>query len=177
MKTMLHEVRGGVMVTVHGDLPIADAEWDAFLAAAGAAPRLTACLISADRQGPNARQRAKLATLPQMYPLPKAVVTTSVVVRGIVTATSWLGTNIRAFAPHRIDDAFDYLKVVRGERAALLECVALMKTRLAGGEDLTSLRPPAGPPTSDVMLVNRVVEERVAAIRSKIRLAGPAGKK
>jgi hypothetical protein len=177
MKTMLHEVRGSMMINVQGDMPLADADWDEFLAAAAAAPRLTAYFISADNYGPDARQRAKLATLPHLYPLPKAVVTTSLAVRGIVTATSWLGTNIRAFAPSRVDDAFDYLGVARPNRAALLECVALLKTRLAGGEGFGSLRPPAGPPTSDVMLVNRIIEERVANIRAKIHARGIAGKK
>ena len=63
------------------------------------------------------------------FPLPKAVVTTSRVVRGIVTATSWLGSNVRAFAPSNIDEAFDYLDVPKPLRAGLLERVALLKRR------------------------------------------------
>ncbi|MET0591799.1 MAG: hypothetical protein ABW133_03810 [Polyangiaceae bacterium] len=171
MKTMLHEIRSDVMITVQGDVPLADDDWDEYLNAVEAAPNIKAFLISADNYGPNARQRAKLQSHRTVYPHPKAVVTTSMAVRGIVTATSWLGTNIRAFSPDRIDEAFDYLRTPADLRPSLLECLALMKTRLAGGDAIEQFRMPAVDNASDLALMHQIVEERVANIRAKLRSA------
>jgi hypothetical protein len=169
METMLHELQGNVMVCVQGDVPLEDSDWDAFLASVTASPSLRAFLISADNHGPNATQRAKLATLTGVFLLPKAVVTTSLAVRGIVTATSWLGTNIRSFSPNHIDNAFEYLGVAEPLRAALLGRVALLKTRLAGGEISEHLSGTQRIGSSDLHLMQTLVEERVANIRANLR--------
>ena len=171
MKTMLHQVRGDVMISVQGDVPLGDDDWDDFLNAVRGATSVKAFLISADNHGPNARQRAKLQSNRTVYPYPKAVVTTSMTVRGIVTATSWLGTNIRAFSPDRIDEAFDYLDIAPDFRTSLLEIVALMKTRLAGGDAIEQFRLPAVGNPSDLALIHQIIEERVANIRAKLRSA------
>ena len=42
MKTILHEVREGVMINVQGDAPPSDGDWDEFLAAVAAASNLRA---------------------------------------------------------------------------------------------------------------------------------------
>jgi len=157
------------MINVQGDAPPSDGDWDEFLAAVAAASNLRAFLICADNHGPNVSQRAKLAKMRSKFPLPKAVVTTSMVVRGIVTATSWLGSNVRAFAPSHIDEAFDYLDVPKPLRAGLLERVALLKTRLAGGETLEPFRGGESHSTNDLVVTQQIVEERVANIRAKLR--------
>jgi hypothetical protein len=170
MKTMLHEIWGNVMVSVQGDVPMSDEDWDDYLATVDAnLTSLKAFLISADNHGPNAGQRAKLDKQRAVYPLPKAVVTTSMAIRGIVTATSWLGSKIRAFSPANIDEAFAYLSVAEPDRAALLELVAILKTRLAGGETWGQLREPSSGATPDPALMRQVVAERVASIRAKLR--------
>ena len=171
MKTMLLEVRGDVLITVQGDEPLADDDWDDFLRVVASATHVKAYLFSSDNYGPSAKQRAKLQAYRAVFPLPKAVVTTSMAVRGIVTATSWLGTNIRAFSPDHIDEAFDYLGVPQATRASLLECVALMKTRLAGGDAIDQFRAPAVGQPTDLALIHQIVEERVANIRAKLRSA------
>jgi hypothetical protein len=62
MKGMLHEIRGNILVSAQGDVPVDDADWDSYLAAVdGAKSVLKGFLISADNHGPNAGQRAKLA--------------------------------------------------------------------------------------------------------------------
>ena len=170
MKTMLHEIWGDVMVSVQGDVPMSDEDWDDYLATVDAnLTSLKAFLISADNNGPNAGQRAKLDRQRAVYPLPKAVVTTSMAIRGIVTATSWIGTNIRAFSPAHIDDAFAYLNVAEPDRAALIELVAILKTRLAGGETWGQLREPSSASPADPALLRQVVAEKVASIRAKLR--------
>jgi hypothetical protein len=171
MKSMLHELQGDVMLVVQGDVPVVDGDWDEYLAALDASPSLKAFLISADNHGPNASQRAKLATLHRIDPLPKAVVTTSMGARGIVTALSWLGSNIRAFAPNQIDRAFDYLGVANDARAALLGRLALLKTWLAGGEKLDQFRGSESGDHADLPFMQQIVEERVANIRAKLRAA------
>ena len=169
MKTMLLEIRGDVLITVQGDMPLSDPDWDDFLRVVASATHVKAYLFSSDNHGPSAKQRAKLQSNRAVFPLPKAVVTTSMAVRGIVTATSWLGTNIRAFSPDHIDDAFDYLGLSPASRPAVLECVALMKTRLAGGDTIDPFRALSVNNPTDLALMHQIVEERVANIRAKLR--------
>lgn len=171
MKSMLHELQGDVMLVVQGDVPVVDDDWDEYLATLAANPSVKAFLISADNHGPNANQRAKLANLRSIDPLPKAVVTTSMAVRGIVTALSWLGSNIRAFAPNQIEGAFEYLGVASNAHAALLERLALLKTRLAGGERWEQFRGNDRGDQADLLLMQQIVEERVANIRAKVHAA------
>ncbi len=65
--------------------------------------------------------------LSEMASSPRAVVTPSAMVRGAVTALSWLGHQMRAFAPDELTEALDFLQLPQPQREALLTAIAEMK--------------------------------------------------
>lgn len=77
--------------------------------------KLLGSLAVTDGGGPDAKQRAELAhRLIQPYPhIRGAVVTNSVIARGIITAISWLKGNARAFGPNGLGDALEHLQMPR----------------------------------------------------------------
>jgi hypothetical protein len=109
-------------------------EWDAFLAVTMAGRRAAGDDLSSFKQlvftdggGPNAAQR-KAATdivrdAKNGVELKIAVVSRSLVARGIVTAFRWLGFPLRSFAPDELEEAFAFLEVSKAE--ALDICLAV----------------------------------------------------
>ncbi len=126
--TMAWSVVNGILVTVHSAAPPRDDEWTRYLRDAGTTG-LTGNLVLTDGGGPNAMQRKQIEELPQIRLLPTAVVTTSRLVRGIVTAISWMGKNIRAVAPTALDAAFDYMQVKPVARASLLSTIERLRAQ------------------------------------------------
>src|SRR4051812_30856452 len=110
MKTMAWKMVGEVLVTVHTRLPPSDADWDAWVEES-TSWRPHGVLVLTPGVGPNVKQRRRMHDKCQtaginLGKLPTAVVCDGTVVRGIVTALSWLGqTAIRSFSPSRLDDA------------------------------------------------------------------------
>lgn len=111
---------GDLWISVQPDRPIDDAAWRAHLdfsveevARNGPYPGL---LVWAPKHGPSAHQR-RIMTDEYRKPLRLdqqracAVITESAIVRGILTAFSWLGsgTAMNAFAPPDAAKAFDWL--------------------------------------------------------------------
>jgi hypothetical protein len=134
MATMAHVVSDGIQLAVHDESPPTDAEWDAYLAEAASSVRGT--LVVTDGGGPNAKQRAAIANIAGIAELPTAIITSSILARGIVTAISWLGKNIRAFSPAEIGAAMDYLGIGSSKRAELSQRIARLKVTLADAESL-----------------------------------------
>lgn len=81
--------------------------------------------------GPDARHRAKMARA-GLLRVPTAVVTESVLARGIMTAVSWLGAPIQGFAPAQLSRACDYLKVSSSVRARITDRLEAMRAELHG---------------------------------------------
>jgi len=89
-------------------------------------------LILSEGGGPNGPQRKALAEVKTISRIPTAVVTGSMLARGLVMATSWLGKEIRAFAPQHLTRAFDYLAVAPTERPRVVEELAVLRAELLG---------------------------------------------
>ena len=136
----------GVFLEAHDHSPPSDEEWDALLEKlprfaeearrTGSLPR--GALIVSDGGAPNPRQRKELARVTWatgLAGLPKAVVTSSALVRGVVTALNWLGSETRAFAPHELPHALEHLGVPEGHRPGLLLEITKLRAELS---------PPAG---------------------------------
>jgi hypothetical protein len=120
-----------VLVAVHGDQPPSSSEWRRYLAAcANASDKVRANVVVTSGGGPNAAQRAELSNLPNLMTFPTAVVSSSIVVRGIVTAISWLGKRIKAFSPADIDSACRYLALTAETKPKVLLAVRAMQTEL-----------------------------------------------
>ena len=129
-KTMVWGEHRGVVLAVHSECDPSDREWGGFVGLCEAS-RGTAILIVSNGGGPNSAQRAEIDRLSYWRDRPTAIVTESAIARGIVTAILWTGKNIRAFYPHQIDDAFDYIAVVAAWRPELVRALAGMKDEIS----------------------------------------------
>jgi hypothetical protein len=104
--------------------------------------------------------------IPELKRIPSAVVTSSAVGRGIVTAVAWLGTKVRAFAPVNVRDALDYLRVPEELRYGILREVASLRMGLVGST-LDSFQTGRPDLSGAGQLVDFVLTEKLARIREK----------
>jgi hypothetical protein len=164
---MLWREKCDVVIGVHTEQAPSDSEWDGWIQiCAKRAPNRLGFLIFTDGGGPSSVQRSKLSRIPELKTIPSAVVTSSAVGRGIVTAVSWLGTKVRAFAPANLRDALDYLRVPEELRDGVLREVAAIRMCLVGST-LDSFEK-GSPDLSDAgRVVDFVLNERLARLREK----------
>jgi hypothetical protein len=123
MPTMKHRVLevGGkyTVLALHGEASPDAREWAAYIKDFvdigdrwGWYPKLVGGLAITDGGGPNTLQRADVNRVTKANPqIRGAAVTNSVMVRGIVTALSWMNSNVRAFSPDRLDAALVHLEL------------------------------------------------------------------
>jgi hypothetical protein len=111
-KTMVAKVIDRLFLVVYGTANPTDEEWDAYLELVKRhGIDRTMQLIFTEGGEPSAPQRRKLNELLGGHPVPVAVVSGSVRVRGTVTALSWFNRKIRAFPPSAMHDAIAYLEI------------------------------------------------------------------
>ena len=123
---------GTTLIVVHGRSDPTDSEWQQLLEAWRSHPEVTEQLVLTLGGGPNVVQRRQSLEILNARPLgspPTAVLTDSVVVRGMVTALGWFATNrLRAFALERVEDALTFLHVDEAEkRRQLRERLAMLR--------------------------------------------------
>ena len=112
MKNMAFKVIDRLFLVVYGTANPSDEEWDAYLDLVKRhGIDRTMQLIFTDGGEPSAPQRRVLNELLGGRPVPVAVVSGSVRVRGTVTALSWFNRKIRAFPPSAMGDAIAYLEI------------------------------------------------------------------
>jgi hypothetical protein len=119
------EMVGRTMVVVHGVMHPTNADWQIYLdALRDNAERMAAQLIVTDGGSPNSAQRRASIALVNGRPLPPtAVVTSSLLVRGVVAALSWfMKDKIRAFPPADFEAGCAFIGAAT-ESAALREVV------------------------------------------------------
>ncbi len=81
--------------------------------------------------GPNARQRQALAPNVGKVDMRSAILSDSLIVRGLVTAVGWLGVPNRAFATGDLDGAARYLELTSEEHQLALAQLPALR-RVAG---------------------------------------------
>jgi hypothetical protein len=101
------------------------------LVMAGAVRAVLVIADGPDAEGPDAAQRAKMARA-GLLRVPTAVVTESVLARGIMTAVSWLGATIRGFSPQQLFQAYEYLKISGPVRARIPKQLQARQAELQG---------------------------------------------
>jgi hypothetical protein len=118
-------VIGDVLVSALSTRNPRDEEWEAYVAAYVAMPGVGARKVLAVTEGggPTSWQRMRLQDVLHGREQRAAVVTTSRVARAVVMALSWFNPAVRAFAPGRLADAFDYLGVEGAIRAEVLRAL------------------------------------------------------
>jgi hypothetical protein len=142
---MTWEMVGHVQVVVHTEEPPSDEEWRAYLdGVAKIEASVRAFYVRTDGGGPNALQRELLTKFFETRSMPPvAIVTPSVMVRGIMTALNWfLNNRLRLFSPSQAVEAFGYLQVAPADRGPLEAVVARLRGELASRR--TECRPVCG---------------------------------
>ena len=133
MKNVAIKVIDRLFLVVYGTADPSDEEWDAYL---GLVKHhgidRTMQLICTDGGEPSAPQRKVLNEVLGGRTVPVAVVSSSVRVRGTVTALSWFNRKIRAFPPPALREAIAYLEIP-ASRIDLIER-ELEKLRLELGQ-------------------------------------------
>jgi len=124
-------------MTRHGRLMIAvlnggaptDDEWNRWIELGK--PRLGAdirCVIDVyESPGPNARQRQLLTPWKDKVDMRTAVLSDSIIARGVVTAVSWLGIQNKAFVPGDVEGAARYLGLSPAEHAIASDQLAMLR--------------------------------------------------
>lgn len=127
---MMAMCRGGrLMVAVHSPVPPTDAEWARWVSL-GLEAQTNALRLFVETSGgggPNAKQRRLLADNLQPLGMRCAIVTSSPIVRGIVTAVAWLNVDLRAFAPGDQDAAATFLQLSAEERKFLVDALPALR--------------------------------------------------
>jgi hypothetical protein len=108
-------VPNAVAVVVHADQDPADDDWDAYLAdLAKNVTQINGVLVYSDKVGPSAPQRARsnAAFAKGGRELETVIMTSSRVVRGIITALNWaVEGKVKAFSTHEFDAAIAVFKL------------------------------------------------------------------
>jgi hypothetical protein len=121
MPTMLYKFIDGIHVAVHLPSNPTDAEWDAYIKDIGESlPGMTGLLSYSEGGGPTPPQRKAINRFwaAQTKKVPLAIVTTSKVVKILVTALSWvMGERIRGFTT--VDEGLEYLDISPDRREGL----------------------------------------------------------
>ena len=123
---------GRTLVVVHGATHPSDADWEIYLAALRQNKDvIEAQLIVTDGGSPNSAQRRASLDLAAGRPMPStAVVTSSVLARGVVAALSWfMKDRIRAFRRNEFDEACAFIGK-SAERSVLRDTVARLRATL-----------------------------------------------
>jgi hypothetical protein len=95
--------------------PPTDEEWVAWIALLRTRAGQDARVLVETHSGPNAAQRSALAEATRDLDVRFAILTDSIIVRGIVTALAWLGVPHRAFGTDEHLPAAKYLELTPEE--------------------------------------------------------------
>lgn len=136
MATIGFKLVEGIHVSVSSKENPTDAEWEEYIADIGRnLPEMTGLLSFSEGAAPTSPQRVAIGKFwkVQTKRVPLAIITTSKVVRIIVTAFNWmLGEQIRAF--NTIEEGLDYLGLEASRRAPVVKAVhEILHAVRAGG--------------------------------------------
>lgn len=98
-----------LLISVSPAGPLLDEEWQRFLKVLQTAPITRYVTGSLGKVETSSLQRKQSAETLKARGIRTAVLTDDTLVRGVVTAVSWLGANVNAFAWNDLKSAFSYL--------------------------------------------------------------------
>jgi hypothetical protein len=112
MKTIAYKAIGNIDLVVTGQSAPTDKEWNEYVKhLSPMKPEDVRSLVFTEGGGPNAGQRKQLTEWLGPGSTVAAIVTTSAVMRGIITALSWFNPKVRIYAPSATIEAFEYLQI------------------------------------------------------------------
>jgi hypothetical protein len=134
---LIERVSATLAVAVYGDdSPIQD-EWEVYLATMRTLQPGYRMVIFSSGGGPTTMQRRDLEQITEGQDSARvAVITRSLLARGIVTAIRWFNREIKAFDPSHRQEAFVFLKLNKGEVEEVLRFAMAMAKELGIAEQL-----------------------------------------
>jgi len=138
MSEIAYALNGRLLMVAHTKNNVSARDWAAHIGdiadhardnwASGAAPRI---LVFTDGGGPDAIQRKALFdAVPQLRSARGAVLSRSVLVRGIATAFSWFTAGFKVFSPSALQDALAWLELDKAEKDTALSAIAQLRREL-----------------------------------------------
>lgn len=121
MKSMVFKIVGNVHIVLAGAADPTDADWRLYMDAVRGEERKMAdfgkmrTLVFSAGGGPNAKQRKEINEFLGGRPTPVAIVTSSTIMRGVVTALQWFNPLARAFSPENVVAALQFLGTSNSE--------------------------------------------------------------
>ena len=122
-----------VAIAVHDDIPPTDEEWARWIAYYEGRKQGRALVESKHGAGPNVMQRKLMADAIRGIDIRAAILTESLVVRGMVTAIAWLGIPQRAFLPGQYIEASSFLGLTDSERVRAIDELSRLRNDLSAG--------------------------------------------
>jgi hypothetical protein len=125
---------GPVAVALHTSTPPSKAEWSEWMRLVRTIPlEQLHILVFTDGGAPNTVQRGEFTDHLAGRAAPIAVVSSTLVVRSIVTAISWFNPQIKVFAPADASSAMQFVNIAPPQQADFLRGVADAAAALEGG--------------------------------------------
>lgn len=123
MKSMVFKIVGNVHIVLHGASDPKDEDWRLYMnAVREEARKMTDAdfakirtLVFSAGGGPTAKHRKEINEFLGGRVTPVAIVTSSTIMRGVVTALQWFNPLVRAFPPEDVVGALDFLKTSSAE--------------------------------------------------------------
>lgn len=122
-------IEKGTAVVVVGPSTPDDAEWELLVVAMRKERHQRTLVVSAGG-GPSAAQRKAILDASGGKGLPAAIITDSVMVRGIATAIAWFVPDVRAYAPGELQAALKHLDITM-PAAAVQRVIDELKREMA----------------------------------------------
>lgn len=116
-----------------------DGEWDRFIADLKSKPVARYLATNLGTIEVSSVQRKKFTDFSKTKPFPLAVVTDEKLVRGLVTAISWVGVNVKAFSWKELKAAVDHLGVPKGGQSSVYDGIRTLMQKAGSREDLYRL--------------------------------------
>lgn len=131
--TLRFDIVGNIMLVVHADTPPSHADWARLMLVRNAnREKIRGTLVVAPpRASINLDQRSDMVEFMKQTKTGVAVLTESVLVRGVARAVAFLGVKVQAFALREFERAFDALAVPRSKHADLLKRIEALTAQLA----------------------------------------------
>lgn len=126
---------GDVMIAVNTAGKISDETWSAFMEEFGASDYRCYIGASVGILEVSSVQRKQAAEAIRTNKVSVAIITDDILVRGVVTAVSWLGANARSFAWKDIDRALERLGLLDRKDQLMPRIERLRETCLAQYEE------------------------------------------
>jgi hypothetical protein len=119
-----------MLVVVHAPVEPATKDWNEFMEEVRTHVDIRGVMILANNSRLTPIQRAEIKGWYQEHKVRGALVTDSMMMRGIVTAMNWFGIEAKAFPSDGLDAAMEYIGVPPASRANVLMMVRKLEGML-----------------------------------------------